>query len=520
MTNSTPTPADALIAALHEPGREQLLDLVQNPLRLTLLCMIWDGSSLPDTQAELYERYLRKIYEWNRNLHELEKYAERCGTTTTKLKHTLNRQLGELAKAALNLPQERFRLSQALVEEHLGEESDQTSLGYLALRLGWLNRVGRDGRGDSIFAFYHATFQEYFAALAVEDWDYFLPRNHVDFPVAGKEYRIFEKQWKPVILCWLGRGDVKGEEKEEFIRALVEFEDGCENFYGYRAYFLASAGISDFKKCTFADEIVQQIITWSFGYFNPEEQNWFTFLAPLEQEARVTILQMCHAIVVDSLVELLDHTQDKSRRMLVAASLVQIDPTNQDALIALFEQINPATDIDKCKGEKYSIEQINTVLNTAIYTLANLIKDDESILKQIDMALANLSHSAPNEFTTMQALKILEKFGIADEANITALIKLISTTEDNSIRRQAAEILQKVLSKRDSDQGLKLNLDLNKAIATAIMCIIFLVVREQQYTGSIRHKVQRVAHSTRDTWLQLVSEEFLLKVALTTDLSL
>ncbi|BDT14093.1 hypothetical protein L1F28_33230 [Arthrospira platensis NCB002] len=97
MKNSTPTPADALIAALHEPGRENLLDLVQNPLCLTMLCMIWDGS-LPDTQAELYQRYLRKIYEWNQNLNDLEKYAEVGGTNTTKLKQNLNRQLGGTGK--------------------------------------------------------------------------------------------------------------------------------------------------------------------------------------------------------------------------------------------------------------------------------------------------------------------------------------------------------------------------------------------------------------------------------------
>lgn len=65
MTISIPTSAAALTAALHEPGREHLLDLVRNPLRLTLLCMTWDGSSLPETQAELYDRYLRKMYEWN-----------------------------------------------------------------------------------------------------------------------------------------------------------------------------------------------------------------------------------------------------------------------------------------------------------------------------------------------------------------------------------------------------------------------------------------------------------------------
>ncbi|TVU55736.1 MAG: PBS lyase, partial [Arthrospira sp. PLM2.Bin9] len=142
MTTSTPTPADALIAALHEPGRENLLDLVRNPLRLTLLCMTWDGSSLPETQAELYARYLKEVYQWNRNLQEWRDHAQRCGTNITNLKRDLNRQLGELAKVALDLPRERFRLSQALVEEFLGEELDETSLGYLALRLGWLNRVG------------------------------------------------------------------------------------------------------------------------------------------------------------------------------------------------------------------------------------------------------------------------------------------------------------------------------------------------------------------------------------------
>ncbi|WP_254568561.1 hypothetical protein [Oscillatoria sp. HE19RPO] len=104
MTISTPTSADALIAALHEPGRENLLDLVRNPLRLTLLCMTWDGSSLPDTQAELYARYLKEVYQWNQNLQELRDHAQRCGTNITNLKQELNRQLGELAKAALNLP--------------------------------------------------------------------------------------------------------------------------------------------------------------------------------------------------------------------------------------------------------------------------------------------------------------------------------------------------------------------------------------------------------------------------------
>ena len=104
-----------------------------------------------------------------------------------------------------------FKSRYQLVSEYLGGRSDDTSLLSLALSLGWLNRVGIDfdEPEESVYGFYHATFQEYFAALAVDDWDYFLPRNHVDFPVVGKEYRIFEVQWKQVILLWLGLEDRK-----------------------------------------------------------------------------------------------------------------------------------------------------------------------------------------------------------------------------------------------------------------------------------------------------------------------
>ncbi len=41
----------------------------------------------------------------------------------------------------------------------------------LALQLGWLNQVGiSENQGEKVYAFYHATFQEYFAALAIDNW--------------------------------------------------------------------------------------------------------------------------------------------------------------------------------------------------------------------------------------------------------------------------------------------------------------------------------------------------------------
>jgi predicted NACHT family NTPase len=209
-----------------------------------------------------------------------------------------------------------------LVEKHLGEELDETSLGYLALRLGWLNRVGRDKRGDSIFAFYHATFQEYFAALAVEDWDYFLPKDHCDRPVAGKRYRIFEPQWKQVILLWLGREDVVEEKKEGFIRAFVEFEDGSMGLYWFHAVFLAAAEIGEFKTCSQVDvvnAIVKQIVKWGLGYYNQEKQEWWGYFNQIQKDARETIFQTDRKRDVQELYQMLEHPQchEYPRRLAV-----------------------------------------------------------------------------------------------------------------------------------------------------------------------------------------------------------
>ncbi|MEA5419026.1 HEAT repeat domain-containing protein [Spirulina sp. CCNP1310] len=419
MKNSSST-ADALIAALREPGREHLVDLVRNPLRLTLLCMTWDGLSLPETQAELYDRYLRKMYGWNRNLQVLRDHARCCGMTITQLKRELNRELGELAKAAFNLPQERFRLSQVLVEEYLGEELDESSLACLALRLGWLNRVGRDGRGDFIFAFYHGTFQEYFAALAVEDWGYFLPKDHVDRPVVGKAYRIFEKQWKQVILFWLGRGDIGEEKKEGFIGALVEFKDGVRDFYGYQAYFLAAAGINQFKACSLASKIVQQILKCSFGDFNPEKQEWLIFLDPIKEVAKKAIHETIRPLVIIELIAIFQNCPDKYFRRRVIHNLGEIGQGNPEAITALVNLITTTEDESTRFQATESLKKIDPGNSEAIAALANFIG------------------TAKNEYTRRRVIRDLEEIGQGNPDAIAVLVNFIATTENKDTLGWAA----------------------------------------------------------------------------------
>ncbi|WP_293336684.1 HEAT repeat domain-containing protein [Microcoleus sp. CAWBG58] len=454
---------ESLEAELAELENSRLKELIQNPLRLWMLCQIWSSrdGTLPDTQAKLYASFIKYFYGWKEQIIKI--YAKLCGKSHGECQRLLHEGLGELAKAAIDGKSSRFRLSYRLVSEYLGDRSDETSLLSLALSLGWLNRVGRDfdEPEESVYGFYHATFQEYFAALAVDDWDYFLPRNHVDFPVVGKEYRIFEAQWKQVILLWLGLEGVNRKQKEEFIEELLEFEDGCDDFYGYRAYFLAAAGIGEFKGCSRADEIVATIIKWGFGYFNSEKQKWQTLLDPLAEGARAALLQTNYSIVVNQLIDLLkNNTQDKFFGPSVAEILGKIDPGNPEVITALIGSLSATNDEFFRRSVAEILGKIDPGNREAISALIKILSatNDEDTrwsvadsLGQIDSgnpdaiaALIEILLATTNEFTRQKVAESLGKIDPGNSEAIAALIEIMLGTNYEYTRQMVAKILGKL----------------------------------------------------------------------------
>lgn len=202
--------AERLCADLKAPGKERIRDLVKNPLRLTLLCFNWylGEGTLPETKAGLYEKFVADFYKWKR-----EQFP-----TTAEQRRRLNAALGELAQEAIDREATRFRLRHDFVCEFLGEPDEPDSLFKLALQLGWLNRVGMDADNPrkAVYAFFHPTFQEYFAAK------YFCER--CDYENLSRH--IIEEHWQEVFLLAI---DIMRDPNDFFLLAKRKLDESLAN---------------------------------------------------------------------------------------------------------------------------------------------------------------------------------------------------------------------------------------------------------------------------------------------------
>lgn len=409
-----------LCSALTEPGKERIRDLVKNPLRLTLLCFSWylQQGRLPETQAELYQRSTDRFYEWKQ---------EQFPTTSIQ-RGSLNQALAELSRQAIDdtddRQQTRFRLRYDFIRHHLDKpllDGEKTLLD-LALEIGWLNQVGVDADDpeQKVYAFFHPTFEEYFAALSISDEKFFF--NPIPQKPMAKEatYRIFEPQWRQVFLLWLGRKDERlAPKKEALIKSLITFRDRCGGFYSDRAFLLAATGIAEFKDCSSANEIIHKLILRKLG-----SSEVFT-ITNLQKT-----IQALEKILEPDSNNIISHKRVQftmQRKLKIAKTLGEIDPGNKAAIQALKHMI----EMNYSKSSSTHSKDAYTK-REAIKILGKLAANNENN-ENVVQTIARIATTSQDAFFQEAAAESLGEIGNSSEIAVQTLVWLLEATHDESI---------------------------------------------------------------------------------------
>ncbi|MBD2624939.1 HEAT repeat domain-containing protein [Trichormus variabilis] len=328
---------------------------------------------------------------------------------------------------------------------------------------------------------------EDFSETAIEDWDFFLPRNHKNRPIENKQYRIFQPEWQSTILSWFENNEIPKLEKEAFIQALINFEDGCvqyegKGFYGYQAYFLAAAAIAKFEECDQADKIVKQIVKWSVNYCR---------FSSIEKQATATLQETDRKKAISILVQLVDKSPTFTQRSQAAESLWKIDPENEKAeegsrymVIGGDGCVCDDDDLLDDNTSSQSAERLENIGNeTEISALVQILSESKfeyalvpaiSRLGEIATgnetaiaALVKLMDISASELILRRTAENLEKIDPGNEKVISVLVQLLNTAQHKFGRRQAAESLGKIGSTGNE-----------KAIATLVQ---FLSESQDEY---------------------------------------
>jgi hypothetical protein len=414
-SSSNPLSGLRLWQQLNQTGMTRIKDSARNPLRLALLCLTWakGPETLPKTKVDLYKVFVEALYSLKQEVL----------TTILPQEQDLNAALGKLALQALTLGYKSVFPSY-LVKKELNQAELKK-----ALELGWLNQVAVNPENwtQPIYAFFHPTFAEYFAALAIDDWRFFL--NHIpDNPShSNASYRIFERQWKEVILLWLGREDVLPTQKEALIRALVEFDDGCYNFYWFRAYLLAAAGIAefdDFNDSNLADRIVTNLVNWTLS-----DCNGYDF-QQLETLSRPLVFAAKREAVVESAYKALKET--KPNRVIAHLTLLKDksnDETIRELALEILEDVDPSRNNRTLENTATSLPSFSTLASTEPLPK----NDSQDSLARIYDLIRSLK-SPKSKFSLRNSIFELGKIAFDNKDAIIALENLLLITTENDFQ--------------------------------------------------------------------------------------
>ncbi|MEB3310339.1 MAG: HEAT repeat domain-containing protein [Snowella sp.] len=439
-----------LCQILAESGKAPLRPWLTNPLRLVLCCRFWQERPqiFPKTSAGLYEQLLKQFYQWK---------AEQL-TISSQHQQDLNHQLGELAKhLLLNHQGYTQPISQTDIATCWGEE-----MPYLrsSLQLGWLlprgiryvSSVFPEEKLQSLlksyYGFFDRSFRDYFAATAIADWHFFLD-------VTQKSYRIFDPQWQKVLTFWIGRSDIEATEKDALIKALMTFEDHFSehNFYGKRAFFLATQLLNEFQESGYRYALLTQVKNWSEGK-NVEA-------SAFKQSAKMILTQTYRPLVVDLLLTKLKTAQSKAEYQVICDDLTQFGRADKAAIAGLTEKLST---LERQSPHRFIIAETLGFVDTgnpeAIAVFLQTLADPQQE-EACQLALSGLSKIAQGNEPVIaavldflganvtanqqkQALKCLQQIAKGNALAIASLLQRFRVYRESSLRCQTAESLEKI----------------------------------------------------------------------------
>ncbi|PZO43405.1 MAG: hypothetical protein DCF19_05540 [Pseudanabaena frigida] len=305
-----PESAPILQAKLKEPNRDRIRDMVRHPLRLALLCQAFDrdlNTELPETKAGLYDLFVLYFYEWKPNNVDED-------LTQDTLREELHLALGKLAIAGID-GDAGFRLSRSLAIKEMGDR-----LFELAIRLNWLIPIERDENDRQVYSFFHTTFQEYFAALAIPSWRFFL--HHDIYNLENGIYRVFKPEWIEIIILWIGNQLQLGHTDIvlEFIYSLSDFNDlmGLESPYSYQAHFIATICVGEIR----SDKISENIINKTINI-------WITNISQEINQSALKSLKFINFSLIESIFNDLIKVSESNKNIAqLAVSLGEVYPNS------------------------------------------------------------------------------------------------------------------------------------------------------------------------------------------------